>query len=139
LFSCCSATSCPLMPPLQFDSCLLAGCCVAPVLHRCLFLSSQRANSASQRAATSCLLFAELLSCCIFLRCLHLMSPFVALPPHLSIFNLLPSFAPAGCCVTSCRAAYASCPLINAAASCHTSNSTSRLPLACPDWLPYCL
>ncbi len=76
---------------------------------------------------------------------LHLVSPFVAPPPHVSILDPPPSFAPASCCISSHCTASAPCPLVNTApsqcatASRHARNSTSHLPLVCPDWLPHCL
>ncbi len=93
----------------------------------------------------SCLLFAGWLSFCILLCRLHLGSPFVVPPPHVSILYPPPSFTPAGCCVASHHAASPSHPLNNMAASqCATtshctSSSTLYLPLVCPNWLPRCL
>jgi hypothetical protein len=65
--------------------------------------------------------------------------PYVAPPPHVSILYPLPSFALAGCHVASCSATSASHPLVNTAASRRAGNSTSRLPLVRPNWLPHCL
>ncbi len=133
---------CPLMPPLQFASCLPAGCRVDPVvvpLPPFVLLTRRRLLSTSP---PGCLLFSGWLSCRISLRRLHLASPFVVPPPHVSIIDPLPSSAPAGCCIASCCATSASCPLVNTAASWrtaasrHAGNSTSRLPLVRHDWLP---
>jgi hypothetical protein len=90
-----------------------------------------------------CLLFTGWLSCCISLHCLHLAPLFVAQLPHVSILEPLPSFAPARCCIASCRAASASRPLVNTATSqCAAAlrcagNSTSCLPLVHLTWLPH--
>jgi hypothetical protein len=81
----------------------------------------------------------------ISLHCLHLVSPCVVQPPHVSILDPPPSFAPASCRAASHRTASASCPLINisasqrAATSHHFGNSTSCWPLVLPNWLPHCL
>ncbi len=130
------------MPPLQFASCLPAGCCVALVvmpppplilLMLCLCLAACRLRLST--SPPGCHLFASWLSCRISLRHLHLASPFVAPPPHMSILDPLLSFAPAGCCIASHCAASASHPLVNttasqhAAASRYSGNSTSHLPL----------
>jgi hypothetical protein len=137
-------------PP--FASCSPAGCCIAPVVapppplvlltHRLRLVTRRRLLSTSP---PGCLLFAGWLSCCILSCRLHLASPFVAPPPHVSILDLLPSFALAGCCVASCSIASTSRPLVNttapqqATASCYASNSTCCLPLVRPNWLPRCL
>ena len=127
------------MLPLLFASCLLAGCCVPPVLHHHLLSTSQCTTTALQCAATSCLSFAGLLSCCISSCRLHLASPFFPPPPYLSILDPPPSFALTGCCITSHCAASASHPLANPTASSRADDSTIHLPLVRSDWLPCCL
>ncbi len=133
---------------LLFASCCHVALVVMPPPP--LVLSMHRLCLATRHCLLStyppgCLLFAIWLSCCISLHRLYLFSPFVAPPPHMSILHPPPSFTPAGCCLASCRAAFASCPLINSAASLRPaashcpSNSTSRLLLICPDWLLHCL
>ena len=144
---------CPPTPLPPFASCSTgAGCHITPVvvLPPPLVLSTRglRLGTCHCLFSTSppgCLLFAGWLSCCILSLRLHLVSPFVPPPPHMSILDPPPSFAPAGCCVASCRAASTSRPLVNttasqrAAASRRAGNSTSRLPFVCPNWLLRCL
>jgi hypothetical protein len=126
---------------------------VLPLLSHChLLLFSQ---CACLRLAMHCCLlstsppgplsFVNWLSCPISLRRLHFMSLFVAMPPHVSILYPLPLFVPTGCQVTSICTASATRPLVNTTAPQHATtshravNSTSRLPLVCPNWLPRCL
>jgi hypothetical protein len=115
----------------------LAHCHVAPVVVVLPFpldLLMCRLHLVTHRRLLStsppgCISFAGLLSCCISSRC-HLASPFVAPPPHVSILYPPPSFALASCCVTSCRAASASRPLVNTAT--FRRATTSPLPFASP-------
>jgi hypothetical protein len=122
--------SADVSPPvcLLFASWLLRFPCVAPppplVLSTCCLCLATRHH-----------LFPLV---CRLVDMSHLVAPpppcitYCHAPPHLSIFNPLPSFTPAGSCVASCCAASASRPLINAAASRHAGNSTSCSPLAWP-------
>jgi hypothetical protein len=124
--SLCSAASCPLTPPLQFASCLPAGCRVAPVV------------MLPPPLVLSTFLFASWLSCHILLHRLHLASPFFVPPSHVSILYPLLSFTPAGCSVASCCTASASRPLVNTTAyqpattSRCSGNSTFHLHLTAP-------
>ncbi len=146
-----SAPSCPLTPPLQFATCLPAGCNVTPdtvppplvvLLLLCLCLAIGCCIVST--SPPGCLLFTGRLSCCILLCCLHLASPFIAPPSHMFILDPPPSFAPAGCRVASHCAASAPRLLVNTAASQRTTaspcagNSTSSSPHVCPSWLPPC-
>jgi hypothetical protein len=116
---------CPPTPLPPFASCSTgAGCHITPVvvLPPPLVLSTRGLRLATCHCLFStsppgCLLFAGWLSCCILSLRLHLVSPFVPPPPHMSILDPPPSFAPAGCCVASYCAAFASRPLVNTAAS----------------------
>jgi hypothetical protein len=105
-------------------------CCLCLATRHCLFSTSP----------PGCLSFAGWLSCCILSRYLHLMSPLIAPPPHVSILNPPPSFALAGCCIASCRTASTSCPLINLPLDTPLPNIVPVTPPpVCPDWLPCCL
>ncbi len=144
----------PKYPHYLYHVLTLAGCHVAPVvvpppplnlLMSCLRLAICCHLFLLSTPPPGCLLFAGRLPCLILLYCLQLASPLIVLPPHLSILNPLPLFAMAGCCIASCCAASASCPLINTATSQWAAalrcarNPTFSLPLVCLNWLPCCL
>ncbi len=100
-----------LLPPLDLSTlhCLLSAdasppvchlfaswlpccpcCCIAAsshlLMHRlCLHLAT--CHCLLSTSPPSSLSFAGWLSCCILLRCLHLTSPFVVPPPHVSILD----------------------------------------------------
>jgi hypothetical protein len=137
---CAAATSCHLIDaPPPVCKCLSSRwplvcqlVVVSPLLSRCCCLSSfqhaastsypfdmqpalQRAASALQHAAASCLLAPLLLFASLLMAGSHISSRCTTAS---SVHPWsMPSFTLAGCCISSCRAASAYYPLINTAAS----------------------